>query len=224
MYRHLASVPLFRTLPPAVLREAAVSCALRRFCKGETIFREDDAATSVWMIRSGWVYLMKRTPAGGLATIFAMTRDEALCGISAFDHGTYAASAIAASDAQLLTIPATVFGQLLERHPAFATQTLLTCCRRIRQMSEAISVGQATVEQRIAYVLLRLRTTVGKTIPITHHELARMAGTRWETSIRTLSAMKHRGILPQRNRKKGASHAVASDPYPEIFGRHHKIP
>jgi len=29
-------------------------------------------------------------------------------------------------------------------------------------------------------------------IPITHHELARMAGTRWETSIRILSDMRKR--------------------------------
>ena len=195
MHRQLASVPLFHALPPTALQHVADSCTLRRFRKGESIFTEGDPAASVWIIRRGWVYLMKRTPAGGLATIFAMTRDEAICGISAFDHGTYAAGAIAASDAQLIQIPADAFSRLLERHPAFAHQVLLMCCRRIRHMAEAISVGQATVEQRVAYVLLRLRATAGKTIPITHHELARMAGTRWETSIRTLSAMKQRGWI-----------------------------
>lgn len=195
MQRYLARIPPFCTLPSSVLAETAPSCVLRRFRKGERIFREGDPADAVWIVRHGWVYLMKRTPAGGQATIFAMTRDEAICGISAFDHGTYAASAIAASEAQVIAIPAAMFGQLLERHPAFATRTLLICCRRIRHMAEAISVGQATVEQRIAYVLLRLRATAGRTIPITHHELARMAGTRWETSIRTLSAMKQRGWI-----------------------------
>lgn len=195
MQRYLSRIPPFRVLPPAVLEEIAPSCALRRFRKGETIFQEGSPADSVWIVRHGWIYLTKRTPAGGLVTIFAMTRDEALCGISAFDHGAYSASAVAASEAHLVVVPAAIFGRLLERHPAFATQTLLTCCRRIRHMAEAISMGQATVEQRVAYALLRLRATMGRTIPITHHELARMAGTRWETSIRTLSAMRQRGWI-----------------------------
>jgi CRP-like cAMP-binding protein len=62
-------------------------------------------------------------------------------------------------------------------------------------MAQTISLAQASVEQRLAYALLRLRASFGKTIPITHQELSRMAGTRWETSIRTLSRMKHKGWI-----------------------------
>ena len=70
---------------------------------------------------------------------------------------------------------------------------LAICYQQIRRMAEAISLAQAPVEQRIAYVLLRLHRTFGKTIPVTHRELARMVGTRWGTSIWTLSSMKRRG-------------------------------
>ncbi len=195
MLKRLMRVPLFRVLPAEAQQALAAACTLRQFRKGETIFEEGRPAASVWIVRRGWVYLIKRTQAGGTTTIFAMTPDEALCGISAFDRGTYAAGAVAASDAQLLEITATAFAEALDRHPAFAREVLLTCCHRIRQMAEAISLAQAPVERRVAYVLLRLRATVGKTIPITHHELARMAGTRWETSIRTLSAMRRQGWI-----------------------------
>lgn len=197
----LARVPLFRALPQAQLTGLAKNCELRRFHKGETIFAEGQPAEAVWIVKRGWVSLVKGTPYGGLATIFAMTPAEPLCGISAFEQGTYSATALASTDTQLIRIPAEVFGRLLDRHPALARQVLAVCYQRIRRMAEAISLAQAPVEQRIAYVLLRLRKTFGKTIPMTHQELAGMVGTRWETSIRTLSAMKRcRWVTSSRGR------------------------
>lgn len=189
----LGQFPLFRALPQTELNDLATTCELRRFRKGETIFEEGQPAEAVWIVKRGWVSLVKRTPHGGLATIFAMTPAEPLCGISAFEHGTYSSSAIASTDTQLIKIPAEAFSRLLDRYPALARRVLVICCQRIRRMAEAISLAQAPVEQRIASVLLRLRRTFGKTIPVTHHELAGMVGTRWETSIRTLSTMKRRG-------------------------------
>ena len=128
-------------------------------------------------------------------TIFVMTPSEAICGVSAFEHGTYSAGAIAATDVQLLKIPAALFARLLDRYPKFGKHVLLTCCHRMRHMADSISLAQAPVEQRIAHVLLRLSSTLGKEIAITHHELARMVGARWETSIRVLSSMKRHGLV-----------------------------
>ena len=189
----LTQVPLFRSLSQTELNNLAATCELRRCHKGETIFEEGQPAAAVWVVKHGWVCLVKGTPHGGRTTIFAMTPAEPLCGISAFEHGTYSATAIASTDTQLIKIPAEVFSRLLDRSPALVKEVLAICCQRIRRMAEAISLAQAPVEQRIAYVLLRLHRTFGKTIPITHHELAGMVGTRWETSIRTLSSMKRRG-------------------------------
>lgn len=195
MESYLYGVPIFRGLPAARHRQLAAASRLRRFRKGETIFEEDRPANFVWLVKRGWVALVKRTPNGSLATIFVMTPDEVVCGVSAFELGTYSSSAVAATDVQLISIPAKVFDELLTRVPAFAQQVLLACCTRLRHMAEAISIAQSPVEQRLAYVLLRLRANFGATIPITHHELARMAGTRWETSIRTLSSMRRRGWI-----------------------------
>ena len=192
---YLAQLPIFRGLPAAQLKRVGGLCELRRFGKGEVIFKEGEPAANVWVVKRGWVYLVKRTPQGGLATLFTLTPDEALCGVSAFDHGTYSTSAVAATDSQLIKIPATVFAQWLERYPKFSKQVLLTCCTRMRHMAEVISLGSAPVEYRLAYVLLRLRATFGKIVPITHQELARMVGARWETSIRTVAALKRRGWL-----------------------------
>ena len=189
----LVQFPLFRTLPQTELKNLATTCELRRFRKGETIFEEGQPAEAVWIVKRGGVSRVNGTPQRGQATIFAMTPAEPLCGLSAFECGRYSSTAIASTDTQLIKIPAEAFSRLLNCYPVLARQVLAICCQRLRRMAEAISFAQAPVEERIAYVLLRLRRTFGKTIPMTHQELAGMVGTRWETSIRTLSAMKRRG-------------------------------
>lgn len=189
----LRKTPLLRTLPEAAIQEVATRGVLRRFRRGEVVFREGQPAEAVWIVLRGWVALRKRAPHGDPVTIFTMTPNEALCGISAFDQGRYSASAVAATDAHLLGVPREVIETLLLRYPQFAKDVLLTCCQRIRHMADAISIAQAPVAERLAYTLLRLRDSFGSTIPVTHHELAGMAGTRWETSIRTLAAMRRKG-------------------------------
>ncbi len=170
-------------------------CTSHRFHKGHLLFEEDQPARSVWIVEQGCVYLVKHTPQGGVATIFVITPHEALCGISALDHGRYSAGAVAATEAVVLEIPSEMFVRLLRTYPQFMARVLLICCNRMRHMAEAISVGQAPVPQRLAYALLRLRSTFGNTIPVTHQELAQMAGTRWETSIRTIASFKRKHWL-----------------------------
>ena len=196
MRGYLARIPLFRHLPIALLQQVGGASEVRRFRKGEMLFEEGQPARAVWLIQRGWVHLVKRTPQGTPATIFTVTPEEVLCGFSAVvGQGLYYASAIAATETTAVCVPQEAFARLLARQPGFAEQILAIYHTRMEHMAQAISLVQAPVEQRVAFVLLRLRSAFGNTLPITHHELARMAGTRWETSIRTLSVMKRSGLV-----------------------------
>ena len=196
MQKCLATLPLFRILPTATLEELRDVSELRRFRKGEVLFKESQPAEAVWLIQRGWVYLVKRPPQRAPVTIFTVTPEEVLCGFSAVvGQRAYYASAVAATDTTAIRIPHTDFARLLKDQPGFAERVLAIYHTRMRHMAEAISLAQAPVELRLAYVLLRLRATFGKTVPVTHYELSRMAGTRWETSIRILSSMKRRGWM-----------------------------
>lgn len=193
---YLAHIPLFQTLPAAQLRQLGEHCELRRFRKGETLFKEGQRAESVWLIQRGWVYLVKRTPHGVPVTIFTVTPEELLCGFSAvIDHGAYYASAIAATTTTAIRVPREKFARLLKDQPGFAEQVLAIYHTRMRHLAEAISLASSPVERRLAYTLLRLKGSFGKTVPVTHQELSRMAGTRWETSIRTIASFKRKHWL-----------------------------
>lgn len=189
----LARVTLFQGVPAAKLQALGEAATLRRFRKGETIFEEGQPAAFVWVIQRGWVYLVKRTPSGGPVTIFTVTPEEVLCGFSAVTgQGAYYASAVAATETTAIRLPRLDFARLLRSQAGFAKRVLAIYHTRMRHLAEAISLAQAPVAQRLAYTLLRLKASFGRTIPVTHQELARMAGTRWETSIRMLARFRRK--------------------------------
>lgn len=185
----------FASAWPAEAKSLLAGAARRAVSRGTVIFSEGETAEHVWLLVRGAVHLTKHTPGGGSATLMTVTPAEMMLGFSAFERGRYTAGAIAATDGVLLRLPTKAFLELLDRSPVLMKQILQACVRRMQRMAEDISVGQAPVEVRLAHALLRLRDSFGRTVPVTHHELARMAGTRWETSIRTLSGMKRKGWL-----------------------------
>lgn len=196
MERTLAQIPCFHALPVAQRRQLAGRCELRRVRKGGALFEEGQPADAVWFIQRGGVYLVKRTPLGAQATVYTAMPEDGICGFSAVaGEASYCASAVAATDTTAVRVPATDCARLLRQQPAFAAAMLAMCHARLRRMAEAISLAQAPVERRLAYTLLRLSAGFGKTIPVTHRELARMVGTRCETSIRTVAAFKRRHWL-----------------------------
>ncbi len=198
MTEALTRFPLLDGLPMRVRQALASQGTVQQFRKGQTVFEEGQLVEAVWLVRRGCVYLIKRTGNREPITVFLMTPEESLCGISALGYRTYSVGAMAATAAELIRIPRDLFLQLVETYPKFASAVLLSSCTRLRHMADSIAMARASVEQRVAYVLLRLRSSFGDTIPITHHELARMAGTRWETSIRTIAAMKQRRWVASR--------------------------
>ena len=193
--KFLSGCPIFQMLSEAELKRIGEAAKERPFLPGEVIFQEGEKARHVWIVKKGWVRLAKQNGLKRQRTIFVLTPEEIFCGISAFDHSHYSATGIAATDSLLLQIPIEVFDELFERSPLFARRLLKVCCDRIRHMAEAYCLSQAPVETRILHVLKHLGKDFGLILPFTHREIAEMAGTTIETSIRTLSRLKKQGCV-----------------------------
>lgn len=186
---------LFLLLPPEELEQVRQLLTERRYRKGEWIFHEGEPASTVWIILEGWVHLVRESSSGRQVTIFTMTPSDALCGLSAFEQGTYTAGAMAATACRLTGLPGKYVAALIERYPAFAREVLALERLRIRHMADAICQAHEPVDCRLATTLLRLAEQFGPTIPVTHRELAQMAHTTLETSIRTMSRLRGQGIV-----------------------------
>lgn len=185
----------FIVLPPAELEQAQKLLTERRCAKGAWVFREGDPATMLWMIVEGWIHLVRRSCSGRPVTIFTMTPSDALCGLSAFEQGAYTSGAVAATPCRLVGVPGTYVAALIERYPAFAREILALERTRIRHMAEAMTRAHDPVACRLANTLLRLTDQFGPTVPVTHRELAQMAHTTLETSIRVMSRWRSQGLV-----------------------------
>ena len=195
MERFLAGVELFKRLSPAERQRLAAVSREKRYAKGETIFRAGDPSDAVWIAKDGRVHLMKFLEDGQASTTCVMTPGETFCCLPALDRKPYPVDAVAAVNSVVVRIPTAAFHDLLEKNPAFLQDSLCLFCDRLRQVEHKSCMVYDSVERRLAQALLALSQKFGPTIPLTKHELAELASTTVETTIRVVSQLKQQGVL-----------------------------
>jgi CRP/FNR family transcriptional regulator len=186
--------PFDRLSAEARARLLAVS-GRRRYAKGETIFRAGEPAEAVGVVLEGRVHLARFLEDGHASTLCVVAPGETFCCLPSLDRRPYPADAVAAADSTVLRIPLNAFHRLLQEQPAFLEGALCFFCERLRQAEGRACMVYESVQQRLARELLRLSGKFGPTIPLTKQELADLAHTTVETTIRVLSELKRRGIL-----------------------------
>lgn len=195
METFLTQVEPFRELDPPTRRRIVDQCIEKRYEKGETIFHEGEQAEAVWVVKEGRVHLMKFSPGGHASTTCVMAPKEIFCCLPALDRRPYPVDAVAATPATLVRIPVAAFHDTMRSHPLFNQRAICLFCDRLRQVEGKGCAIYDSVERRIAQVLLTLQKKFGNTIPLTRQEIAELAGTTVETTIRILGHMKTQKIL-----------------------------
>ena len=195
MERFLAGVELFRRLSPAERQRLASVCREKRYAKGATVFRAGEPSEAVCIVKEGRIHLMKFLEGGQASTTCVMAAGETFCCLPALDRKPYPVDAVAAVDSVVVRIPTSAFHEMLQRNPAFLRDSLCLFCDRLRDVEHKSCMVYDPVERRLAQALLTLSKKFGPTIPLTKHELAELANTTVETTIRVLSQMKKQGLI-----------------------------
>lgn len=191
----LSTIEPFKRLPASEQQRLAQVTREQRFAKGQTVFRAGQSSDAVWIVKTGRVHLMKFLADGKVSTTCVMTSGETFCCLPALDRKAYPTDAVAAEDSVVLRIPSEAFHQAMNRVPAFAQQALCLFCDRLRQVEHKSCMVYEPAESRLAQVLLTLSKKFGSIIPLTHQELAEIAGTTHETTTRTLNRFKQQGLI-----------------------------
>ncbi len=195
MERLLAATEPFKHLSPAERQRLAAVSREKRYVKGETIFRAGEPADAVCIVKEGRVHLMKFLEEGRASTTCVMTPGETFCCLPALDRKPYPVDAVAAVDSVVVRVPTSVFHELLEKNPAFLKDSLCLFCDRLREVEHKSCMVYDSVERRLAQALLTLSKKFGPTVPLTKQELAELANTTVETTIRVLSQLKKQGVI-----------------------------
>ena len=190
----LSKIELFKRVPLAALQEVERRIVEKRYAKGHSIFLEKDPAGFVWFIKQGHVKEIIHTLQGRDLTL-SMTGPQGLFGTSAFDGKEYSCQAVAETDATVVAFPIGDFLDLMGKYPGLARAVVERLSKLLRQSQDMHSFAQENVEKRILHVLMSLMGEFGSTIPLTRREIAEMAGTAVETSIRTFSRLEEEGLV-----------------------------
>ncbi len=192
----------FRTLPPA--DRAAIAAAARKQCNdgGTTLFVEGQPAAYVWAVKSGVIHITKSGNDGREIVLEVIPAGELFGAVAVLEGRPYPASAQAAEPSVVWKVPAQLVRDVCQKYPALRAAILSQVTGRLRGAHERMrSLALEKVEQRLAKIVLTLAEKIGHkhasaiTLNVTRQELADMAGTTVETTIRITSKWLSEGLI-----------------------------
>jgi CRP-like cAMP-binding protein len=165
------------------------------FARGERLFVQGSPADKLYLLKQGAVKLVRGTigvDACGLDVVFSgeFFGRTALTAEAAF---TATAVALQPGEAHAFSSPALT--GLLRGNAEAALEAAELLGRRADRLEWMRSLALKPVRQRVIELLIDLTGRGGPELPLTHRDLAELAGVRIETMIRALSALQREGFL-----------------------------
>ena len=187
---------IFSSLNEDELAELAGVAVERSLTPGEFIFWEEDAPEWFYVVAEGRIKIVKHSSLGKEFIIAFFGPGEMFGEVAVFGDKPYPASAQAAVETRVLGIQKKDFLSFLARRPQVAVRIISVLGGRLREAHSRLKdLAGERVEQRLARTLLMLSSRLGSTLPFTRQEIADMAGTTTETTIRFMSRLKDGGII-----------------------------
>lgn len=180
------------------------------YMKGEQIFKEGAVPTGIYYIREGRAKKYKVDNFGKQQIIYVANAGELIGYHASLAGERYPDSAAALEQSTISFIPQDDFMEVLERSPVLSRRLLKTLSHEFGVLANNISVfAQRPVRERLAITLLVLREKFKKEglksteieINISRDDLASMAGTSRENTVRLLRDFKDEQLIETKGRK-----------------------
>ncbi len=171
--------------------------------KGQVIFYEGNHVNGLYCIYQGKVKLSKLGEDGKEQIVRFAKASDLLGYRSLLSDEPYHATATAMEDCYVCILPRERFMNLMERDPQLSLSVIQLLSKDLKSAEQLlIDVAQKTARERIAEAVVLLNKTFGteednETIDVnlTRSEIADIAGTTTETTIRTLSQLHQEGLI-----------------------------
>jgi CRP-like cAMP-binding protein len=151
-----------------------------------------------YILEQGKVKVLRQAASSKEFAIPLFTFRDMVSEVAVFQGKPYPASPQAVGPATVFSISSQDLSDFLSQNPAVSLKIMALLGDRSTQAHTRLrDLAGEQVEQRIASPLLMLASRLGPELPFTRQEIAQMAGTATETSIRVL-------------RRLGKGHIVAT--------------
>jgi CRP-like cAMP-binding protein len=194
--RILKRSPIFSGLSDDELTTLAELAIVYDFIPDQFIFWDGDAPEHFYVIAEGSVKVVKHSSLGKEFIIAFFGPGEMFGEVAVFENKPYPASVRAVARTRVLGIRRENFLAFLADRPQVVLRIISVLGGRLRDAQGRLrDLAGERIEQRITAVLVMLSSKLGDTLPFTRQEIADMAGTTTETTIRVMSQLRSRGII-----------------------------
>lgn len=200
----LRRVPFFTMLSEADIERINQRFRDQGFEAGQPIYYAGDAATRLYVVATGKVKQMRHTLTGQDVLLDILAEGDFFGSLAILGDATYPDTALAQTMVCALNIDAEGFHEILQTYPPVALEVLNITGQRLRDAQEAIhQLSAHSVEQRLAYTLLKLADKLGEAqevglliqMPLSREDLAAMTGATTETISRIMSQFQKDGWI-----------------------------
>jgi len=174
----------------------------------EQIFAQGDPASSLYIVVSGRVKVMRVTSDGSEMILCMLGPGGCFCPLPILDGGSQLGMAQAATDVTLLCAKAADFRKFCHTHPQLADALTQTCLQDMRRLVSRLElITFKSLKKRLATVLLEQSfpvqtgyTTLDE-IHLTQQELAQLVGVSRESVSHLLAMWEREDLLIQKRRR-----------------------
>ena len=202
----LHKVPLFSGLTEDELRAVATVARIDAFEAHETVFREGDTGSTVYVIAAGHATALREHPDGRVITLARFGPGDIFGELAVLDDQRRSATVQAMDALETIAILGPDMQRLLGEHPGIALRLIVALGRKLRETNERVAgLSFQTVQTRVAKVLSQLAQAARSEgagdhdvlITSTQAQLARLAGSSRESASRFLAVLERAGIITQ---------------------------
>lgn len=165
--------------------------------QGDNIFTEGDEVKGIYFIEKGKVKVCTKIN-DEIQQIVRLAGDGMILGHRGINSKKFPVSATALTECILSYLPKKTFIEILKENPAMSIHLINFMSQELRESEERVkNLNILDPKLRIAIIIIKLADTFGyksdksKLLEFTlsRKDLANMAGTTYETTIRSLSAL-----------------------------------
>jgi CRP/FNR family transcriptional regulator len=184
------------------LSKIAAHATIRYYQKKDFIFHEGDPATYLRIVQYGRVKLFKASTSGREFVPHIAGPGNTLNIAALFGDKPHFLSAQCIEDTSILCVGREDFLSFLNEYPSVARRIIGILGEVINLTNEKIiDLLVERVDLRVTNVLFMLSSKFGTTLSLTCSDIADLAGTTTESTIRVISKLRKAGILRSHRQK-----------------------
>jgi len=196
--------PFFRNLSEDTIHELFKLSVLKTYKKGSLLFLEGEPASRIYVVLSGWVKVFKSSPSGDETVEQMLSTGNIVIETSVFTSEKYYSSAQISNEAELMSIPASIYRKILNKDLGLALNSLKYLSQTSRSYLNQLDNNRLkSSKERVGWFLLKqfIEQKNPNTILLPYEKtiIASLLDMKPETFSRSLKSFKTKGLSSEKH-------------------------